>query len=417
MGNLPGDAFEVAASNIEIAKSAPEFYGITINSSQFLNAGANAVQELAFTLNMAAEYIDQLSELALSMEHIIPSIEFSMAIGTNYFFEIAKLRALRILFYQLTTAYGMTDFNPGTLSIHSHSSIWSKSIIDPHVNMLRNTTEAMSAIIGGCNSITIDAYDNKYVRPNSYSRRISRNISSIIKEESYLDKVADPSAGAYYIEKITDELVQHSWHLFKEIEAKGGFMKSFESGIIQQEIKKVRVLKEQRIASRRDIFVGANQYPNLNEHIDPDLIKVQVSPIESNIEVLPQQSGALGFEELRMKTESYVKIHGIASRPKVFLSLIGNNAAMRTARAMFSSGFFGCAGFEIEEGSISSSLEEALNKATAKNAEITVMCGSDDDYIENGIEYVRQFKAKNGNKLLVLAGYPTEHIDDFKNAG
>ena len=413
-GKMADDGFNVLKEIIEITDSADRFYGLTVNSAQFQNSGSSITEELAFTLNTAIEYIEALGKIGVNAEKVIRNMEFSMAVGTDYFLEIAKLRTLRILFYKIAVSYGITDYDPGNLNIHSISSGWTKTVYDPYVNMLRNTTEAMSAIIGGCDALTVAPYNENFEQPTKLSKRVSRNVSNMLKEESYFDRIVDPSAGSYYIENITDELVKKTWELFNEIESEGGFIKSFTSGKIQSRIKDTREKRLKLASQRRETFVGTNQYPNTNELLDPEKISM-ASDDGGEIEILKPENGAIEFEKMRLATDSFAKKAG--QRPKAFIALIGNNATMRTARGQFSSGFIGCGGFEIVDGVITSSNDEAIKKALDQNAEITVMCGSDDDYATIGIEFAKKFKEAKKDGLLVLAGYPTDSIEVLKEAG
>jgi methylmalonyl-CoA mutase len=413
-GEMAKDAFSVLKEIINVTDIADKFYGLTVNGSQFQNAGSSLVQELAFSLNSAIEYIDKLGELGVPAEKVIRNMEFSIAVGTDYFLEIAKLRALRILFYKVAEAYGAESFDPGDLNIHSISSLWTKTIYDPYVNMLRNTTEAMSAIIGGCNALTIAPYNENFEAITPFSKRISRNVSNMLKEESYFDKVVDPSAGSYYIENITDEMVKAAWKLFTEIEAEGGFIKSFTDGKIQGRIQATRSKRLSLASQRREIFVGTNQYPNTREQLDPDKIS-RIQAENGKMDVLPQEDGAREFEDLRLRTDGFARKNG--ARPKAYLAMIGSNPAMRTARAQFSGGFIGCGGFEIVDGVITPSNDEALKKALEVNAEITVICGSDEDYATLGAEFARKFREAKKDGVLILAGYPAEGIEELKSAG
>ncbi len=413
-GKMADDGFKVLREIIEITDSADRFYGLTVNSAQFQNAGSSLVQELAFTLNTVVEYIDQLEKQGLTAEKVIRNMEISMAVGTDYFLEIGKLRALRILFYKIAESYGLSEYDPGDLHIHSISSGWTKTVYDPYVNMLRNTTEAMSAVIGGCNALTVAPYNENFEQPTELSKRISRNISNILKEESYFDKIVDPSAGSYYIENITDEIVRNAWNLFQEVESEGGFIKSYTTRKIQSRIKDVRNKRMKMAAQRRDIFVGTNQYPNTKEQLNTEKIIKKTSP-GSDMEVLTPENGAAEFEALRLATDRHARKTG--QRPRAYLALIGDNPAMRTARAQFSGGFIGCGGFEIVDGIITQSNKEALEKALEQNAEITVICGSDDDYSNLGIEFARDFKKGRPDSTLVLAGYPMDILDDLKAVG
>ena len=413
-GKMAKDGFRVLKEIIEITDIAERFYGLTVTGTQFQNAGSSLAQELAFTLNVAVEYIDQLGELGVSAEKVIRNMEFCMAVGTDYFLEIAKLRALRILWYKIAEAYNITDYDPGDLQVYCTSSGWTKTIYDPYVNMLRNTTEAMSAVIGGCNALTIAPYNEHFEQPTNQSKRISRNVSNILKEESYFDKIVDPSAGSYYIENITDQMVQSAWKSFQQIEHAGGFMQAFREGKIQSIIAETREKRLQMAAQRRDVYVGTNQYPNVNETVSIDL-PGQGSGKEAEVEVLPQMNGATDFEQLRHRTDLFSRRKG--SRPKAYLALIGSNPAMRTARAQFSGGFIGCGGFEIADGQNSANNEEAVQKALEQNADITVICGSDEEYASIGVEFARKFRERKKDGILVVAGLPNEVLDDLKEAG
>ncbi len=412
-GKMAEDGFKILKEIIDITDDAERFYGLTINGSQFQNAGSSLSQELAYTLNMAVEYIDQLGALGVSPEKVIRNIEFSMAVGTDYFLEIAKLRALRVLFTKIAETYGVKGYDPGMLSIYSVSSRWTKTLYDPYVNMLRNTTEAMSAIIGGCNALTIAPYDETFAEPTSFSKRISRNVSNMIKEESYFDKVADPSAGSFYIETITDEMVKKGWQLFTEIEKEGGYLKAVNASTIQSAIADTRTRRLSLASQRREIFVGTNQYPNTKESIESSLPGSSVN--QGGVEVLPQTSGASEFEKLRLATDAYTKKTG--KRPTVYLAFIGDSPAMRTARAQFSGGFVGCGGFEVIDGTIPESNEAAIKMALKQNAEVTVICGSDEEYGTLGVEFAQAFRKQKKDGLLILAGYPTEIISTLSAAG
>lgn len=414
-GKMADDGFKVLKEIIEITDDADRFYGLTVNSAQFQNSGSSITQELAFTLNVAIDYIDKLVELGLSADQIIRNIEFSMSVGTDYFLEIGKLRALRILFYKIAESYGLTDYDPGSLNIHSVSSGWTKTVYDPYVNMLRNTTEAMSAVIGGCNALTIAPYNETFEQPTELSKRISRNVSNMLKEESYFDKIVDPSAGSYYIENITDELVQKAWSLFTEIEKDGGFIENFKSGSIQSKIKESRTKKLKLASQRREVFVGTNQTPNTNEKLNIQQSTASSVPESGEIEILQPQNGAIEFEELRKQTDAFSAKTG--QRPKTFMVLLGGNPTMKTARAQFSAGFIGCGGFEIIDGTITESTEKALALALDQNAEITVICGADEDYATEGVAFAKKFKAAKKDGILVIAGYPTESLEDLKAAG
>lgn len=416
-GSFSDTAYQELAEVIQLTETMPKFKSLTINGSHFKDSGASIVQEIAFTLNTLVEYIDNINKLGITEKDIINNTNLSFAVGTDYFMEMAKLKTVRILFHQIATAYGITENNPGDVRIHCFTSLWSKTIYDPSVNMLRDTTIAMSSIIGGCNSLTIEPYDANFKSPKSFLRRIARNISNIIRDESYLDKVVDPIAGSYFIQNLIDNQLQNAWAIFQQVESKEGLVAAFKSGEVQKMISEVSAEKLKKIASRRDVIVGTNQYPNIKESIDPQEIIPTDYPTVDGVELLKPQRGARDFEELRIDMENYVKEHGEDKRISVHLNEFGTNVAMRKARSNFSYNFFGTAGFKIVETSPSVTMEEIFQKIDSKNADVIVLCSSDDDYAEMGEAFAQQFKTKYPDKILVLAGYPKDVVEKLKSAG
>lgn len=243
----------------EISKNSSISF-LKIQSGIYQNSGANMVQQLAYTLGHVNEYFNRISA-------INQPITIEVAIGTNYFFEIAKLRALRLLFKTLAKEYNH-NFDCHIIATPTKRN---KTIYDYNVNMLRTTTECMSAILGGANAISNLAYDAIYHKDNEFGDRVSRNQLLILKEESYFDKVNNPSDGSYYIESLTDQLAEKALELFKEIEANGGFITQLIEGTIQRKIS-VSAQKEQELFnSGKEILLGTNKYPNPNDKMKHDL--------------------------------------------------------------------------------------------------------------------------------------------------
>lgn len=201
---------------------SPLFRTITIDGGAFHKAGATATQELAFTLAHLADLYDDLTNKGLTIDQLVPKTTVSMAVGTSYFMEIAKLRALRVLLARFTAAY--TSARLPAPFLHCSTSPFYESTTTPYTNLLRATTEAMAAVIGGCNLLTVRPYDAVMGQSDEFSERIARNVSVLLTAESYLDKVADPSAGSYYIETLTYQLAEAAWTLFLDVESRGGFV-------------------------------------------------------------------------------------------------------------------------------------------------------------------------------------------------
>lgn len=258
-----GNWFENLNSDIqklnEISKNSSSSF-LNIQAGIYQNSGANMVQQLAYTLAHSNEYFNRISA-------INQPITIEVAIGTNYFFEIAKLRALRLLFKTLATEY-KHNFDCHIIATPTKRN---KTLYDYNVNMLRTTTECMSAILGGANAVSNLAYDAIYHKDNEFGDRISRNQLLILKEESYFDKVNNASDGAYYIESLTDQLAEKALELFKEIEANGGLITQLIEGTIQRKISESAQKEQALFNSGKEILLGTNKYPNLNDKMKHDL--------------------------------------------------------------------------------------------------------------------------------------------------
>lgn len=409
------ETFATAKQLIEKADHLPHFRVIAVHGSLIHNAGGTIVQELAYALAAGNEYLARITGLGLSVTRIAPRIRFNFSTGSNYFMEIAKYRAARMLWARIVQEYGGDDTS-AKMNIRALTSQWNKTLYDPHVNMLRTTTEAMSAILGGIDSLTISPYDTVYAGNSDMGERVARNQQLLIKEESYFDKVADPAAGSYYIESLTDALAASAWKVFQEIESKGGFLAMIKAGVIQEEIRASAQKKDMDIATRRKILIGTNQYPNsletmLQELEEDILFPKNLAPEGLSKDVITPYRGAQAFERLRYATDMYVKNGG--ERPKVFLLTYGN-LAMRKARATFSSNFFACAGFDVLKEVGYESVSEGITAARKSGAQFVVACSSDEEYKDAVIEINEALKEK---AVTIVAGYPKELLDELKAAG
>lgn len=406
-------SYQTAKELIEFAKvNLPKFRVLTINGKHFHNAGSNTVQELGFTLASANDLMVHLTDMGLSVEDIAPRMEFSFGIGSNYFMEIAKFRAARLLWSKTVEQY-----NPGCecchkVYINATTSTWNTTLFDPYVNMLRTTTETMSACIAGVDSITTNPFDNAFAAPDSFGYRIGRNQQILLKEESYMDKIVDPAAGSYYIENLTDSIAQYAWQIFLSTEEKGGFAKAIRESYVQDEITKIAQQRDMDIATRKTTILGTNQYPNLNDKGLERLQKETGCPAcdcaGSEIKPLRIYRGAESFENIRLATEKS------GSRPKVFLLTYGN-LAMRKARSGFATNFFGVAGYEIIDNVGFESAEQGVEAALKAKADIVVLCSSDDEYAEITETACKGLKGQV--KSIVIAGNPKEMVETYKGYG
>lgn len=394
---------------INITKELKKFRVINVNGLALHNAGATIVQELGYSLGIASEYIAYITEKGIPIHNIARKMQFTLSVGTNYFMEIAKIRAIRLLWSTIVNQYNPECECAYELKVNTVASSWNKTLYDPYVNILRSTTEGMAAAIGGADSIALKPFDMVYKQEDEFSARINRNIQIILKEESYFDKVVDPSAGSYYIENLTNSIAEHSWKLFQHVEKEGGMLKLVENGEVKADILTSCNKRNMDIATRKYILLGTNQYPNVNEMM---LDKMERS-CDSDSSGLQSYRGAKAFEDLRLETERFAqKSH----RPVVFLLKIGN-LAMRQARAGFITNFFGCAGYEIIDNAGFNTVEEGINAAFDAHADVIVMCSSDEEYASLGVEAAKITKEKSDKVLFVIAGNPTECIETLKSAG
>ncbi|HPE40182.1 MAG TPA: methylmalonyl-CoA mutase family protein [Bacteroidales bacterium] len=394
---------------INITKELKKFRVINVNGLALHNAGATIVQELGYSLGIASEYIAYLTEKGIPIHNIARKMQFTLSVGTNYFMEIAKIRAIRLLWSTIVNQYNPECECAYELKVNTVASSWNKTLYDPYVNILRSTTEGMAAAIGGADSIALKPFDMVYKQEDEFSSRINRNIQIILKEESYFDKVVDPSAGSYYIENLTNSIAEHSWKLFQHVEKEGGMLKLVENGEVKADILASCNKRNMDIATRKYILLGTNQYPNVNEMM---LDKMERS-CDSDSSGLQSYRGAKAFEDLRLETERFAqKSH----RPVVFLLKIGN-LAMRQARAGFITNFFGCAGYEIIDNAGFNTVQEGINAAFDAHADVIVMCSSDEEYASLGVEAAKITKEKSDKVLFVIAGNPTECIETLKSAG
>ncbi len=369
---------------------------VNVSGATFSNAGSTIVEELAFSLSAAHEYIVRLTDLGLSIDQVARKIRFSLAVTSNYFLEMAKFRAARLLWANIVKGYNPEKECSCKMFAHATTSAWNQTVYDPYVNMLRGTTEAMSAAIAGVHSLEVTPFDYAFEAPTEFSMRIARNTELLLKHESHMDHVVDPAGGSYYIENLTKEIAEQAWALFREIEDKGGYIEAFRAGAIVERVKASAATKDKNIATRRLTLLGANQYPNFNEVADKAIAEQCVTRAAGEENRLTPYRGAMAFEAMRLKVDRSGKT------PKAFMLTCGS-LAMARARAQFSCNFFACAGIRVMDNTFFKSIEEGVEAAIASKAEIVVVCSSDDDYATVAPK-VKELLADRA--ILVVAGAP-----------
>jgi len=407
-------AVEKAIESITATAELTKFKTLAVNGKNFGNAGSSIVQELAYSLALGAEYLTTLTEAGLEVDAVAKKLKFNLSVSANYFLEIAKLRAARLLWAQIVKAYGPVSECSCKMTIHTETGSWNKTVYDAYVNMLRTQTEAMSASLGGADSITVLPFNAAYEASNEFSDRIARNQQLLLKEESHFSKIADPAAGSYYIEELTASIADQAWKLFLEIQEKGGYLAALREGFIQAEIKKMAGKRDMNIATRRENLLGVNQFPNFTEKIEGDVDASVFAPAdltseEAEIETLKPYRGAQAFEALRYKTDVYAQAN---KRPLAFMMPVGN-LGMRKARAQFACNFFAVAGFDVLDNNGFKTVEEGWKAAQEAGAQIVVICSSDDEYAELA---PAAFEAIAGKAIFVVAGAPA-CTDELKAKG
>ncbi len=438
------------------AENAPKLRTIAVHAHVYHNGGGSAVEELAFAFGTAVCYIDALLERGLDINTIASRIRFDLSLGSNFFMEIAKLRAARMLWKHIVQAYGGNE-DAQKMFIHARTSTYNKTIYDPYVNMLRTTTEAFSGVIGSADSMHVGAFDEVFRVPNEFSRRIARNQQIILREETHLDAVIDPAGGSWYIESLTAKLCDVVWKNFQITQEAGGFWKMLQSGAAQKAVATVAKARTAAVSTRKDVIVGTNMYANMTEQpLEPrqwdyDAIQKQraamvvrndalnldfaqlcmddvISACEAGatlgqivealrgteavtgIEPVPQKRRSEIFEKLRRAVEAADK------RPTVFLANNGPVLQYK-ARADFSREFFEVAGFSVVENGGYGTAEAAADAALASGADVTVICSTDATYPRLVPTICQRIKAAKPQMTIVLAGYPKTHLAEFTAAG
>ncbi len=455
------------------AAKAPNLRTILLDGTVWGNHGASSTLELGYLIATANEYIKALLDKGMSIEQIAPRFQMNLTLGSNLFMEIAKVRAARLLWAELLASYGAPE-ELQKIWIHGVTSYFNKTIYDPYVNMLRTTTEGFSGVIGGVDSMEILPFDCT-VRPDEeFSRRIARNQQIILQEEAHLDRVIDPTGGCYYIETITAQLAELAWKKMQTIEEAGGAFQAIKDAVIQEELTKLALERMQNVDKRKDIFVGINMFANpLEQPLEPveetcecewkahldkivaiqatnrdgleaaldilakkyqdamvidsvtdtflhgatlDELFVFLYPEDGDLNVpdLPGCRATIGLESLRERIVEYQQENETVM--SVFLANMGP-IAQHKARADFVTGYMQVGGFYIAGNDGFASVDEAVDAALFSKAQAICICSTDDTYPELVPQIVSKLKAAKPEIVCILAGYPTDMVETYKQAG
>ncbi len=415
-GIISNEFFTEWVKNIQLSNSNfPNLRTILIDSVPYHNGGANAVQELGIAIAVGVYYLEKLQEKGIELEEILTKMIFQFSIGSNYFMEIAKLRAARVLWNRITELYGATEEVRGMV-IAAVTSSFTKTVHDPHVNLLRGGNEAFAAIIGGIQYLHVSPYD-ELTGTTPFSERIARNIQLLLKEEAHLKKVIDPAGGSWYVEALTNQLAEKAWVFFQQIDSSGGILEVLKSSWLQQEITAVYEKRNSDIQTRKQSIVGTNVFANLADAV-PQKPLVNEKPYFADggkIEAILEKRLAEPYEELRRKAKSIEE--KLAAKPSVGLICIGELKQYK-ARLDFMKSFLATGGLEVVESNAISSIETAKQFVSELSTKYVCILGTNDQYETIGHEILAALKAEFPERVFYLAGLPEkEKQDQWINEG
>lgn len=450
------DSLNEMALAVKWASESPyDIRTIGVQGHVWGDAGADAVQELAYTLSIAVEYLKEMAARGISASQLGGQFVFSLSLGSDIFMQIAKLRAARLLWSKVLSCFG-GEMAP--VFIHCRSCRFNKSLLDPHSNILRATAEAFAGVVGGANSLHISPFDEVAGGNDVGARRLARNTQLLLAEECGFAEVADAAGGSWYVEALTDQLARKAWEKFQKVEQTDGMRENLTAGTPQQAVSTAAETRLTRMAQRRQTMVGVNLSPDRDERFErteetESKLPTDQNPISAgsrfeslnsvdeiaqafeagaslaevraglgrsetskvSISKLTFPRAAEGYEELRSNVAKHEEETG--KRPAIWLAKFGGPKQW-TARAEFARGFFGVGGYEILEnlGGASTS-DEALVAASETSAKVVVLCATDEDYVEIVPNFVSRLKQNRPDVHVILAGYPVDRIEEYKQVG
>jgi len=471
--SLDDIALEMKDVLVWLNHHAPGLKGVGISTVPCHEGGANAVQELVWTLSTLVEYMNRLCDAGMNPKDVAGHLHITFGIGPFFFMEIAKIRAARLLIGKVLKEYGL-DGEALKVTIHGRTAGHNQTLYDPYVNILRTTTEAFSAVLGGVDSLHTNTFDERTVDNSTpFSRRVARNIQIILRDECHLDRLIDPAGGSYYVETITNQLAREGWDLFRETESRGGMSQALLSGWIQEQVKAVRNARDKDLRKRKSVLVGLNMYADLkqvkvkanqtdqkkiqtiragylkafrvclnqeqNEKVmtllnklnqseirvetgtDAILAGATLGEISRSLRVSANEGFAADpvplfraseiFEHFRDRGFKAEKKQG--ERPKVILVNMGP-PRQHKIRSDFSRGFLEPGGFDVIATLPVNSPEDAAEAVMKSNAFAAVICSTDETYPDIIPAFI---KALNTDQMVIVAGRPAESMDMLKNAG
>lgn len=474
-GSLPGEkekVFDAMAELVQaVAKRMPQLQVIDVCGHAYHNGGASSTQEMAAVIATGVTYLKELAGRGVAAETVVPRMRLSLSVGGNYFIEIGKLRAMRLLWSRVMEAFGVAP-QARRVHLHARTGLWNKTRFDPYVNMLRTTTEAFSAVVGGCDSLHVAPFDEIVRESDSFSRRIARNTHAILAEECGMTNVIDPAGGSWAVETVTDEMAREAWKQFQQIEADGGILAALESGSLQASVSAVYGEKIKNIQRRKDVIVGTNSYPNASEKLlegrgidyeavcieriatldswkssrDTEAVGTALAAVASagdnRMEGLVEAAAAgatiaelqaalkLGESDmsaqpigLRRAAEEFEKLRMAAralsasGRPATVHQLNMGPSRRYRARADWTSSFFQVGGFEVINQDDYDDAAAAVAALKASGARAAIITSDDETYTAAVPEIARLIRAADPGVKILVAGAPGDNEEGWRAAG
>ncbi|MDD4721929.1 MAG: methylmalonyl-CoA mutase family protein [Acidaminococcaceae bacterium] len=450
-------------------KNAPNLRTVLIDADVYHNGGANAIQEAAYAMSEAVDYIKAMQIRGISVDAFAKHVRFHFSIGANFFMEIAKLRGVKMLWAQVMEAFEASEESK-KINLFVSTSSFTQTVFDPYVNVLRAATQSFSAVIGGMDGMFVKPFDHVIRPSDEFSRRIARNIQIMMQSEFNFTQVVDPVGGSWYIEPLTEEFAHKAWEKFQEVEKDGGLAINLQNGKVQEAINTVLEERFNNLAKRKDRAVGNNMYPNMTEELlsapDVDFEKIladRIAHLQANaakrekqnaefalkevLESAGKDTGALidaakkaflagatmgeittalndgassitvapikphrwteRFEELRKRTEEFKKRTG--ENVTIFLANMGP-IPQHKGRADFVTSFMQVAEFDVELNNGFPAVEEAVKAALASKRDVAIVCSTDATYPELAPAVCEGIKTRNPNMKVFLAGAPSAEL-------
>ncbi|WP_432014621.1 methylmalonyl-CoA mutase small subunit [Streptomyces sp. HD1123-B1] len=405
--DLPGHLAAAAELAALSHRDHPGIRALAVDALPYHEAGGTAAQELGCSLAAGVAYLRTLTEAGLSAEAACGELEFRYAATADQFLTIAKLRAARRLWARVAQVCGAAP-EAAAQRQHAVTSPVMMTRRDPWVNMLRTTVASMAAGVGGADAVTVLPFDSAIGQPDDFARRVARNTSTILLEESHLARVIDPGGGSWYIERLTDEVARAAWTWFQEIEAAGGLAAALASGLVRDTLAETWARRSRDLARRKEPITGVSEFPNLTEQ-----------PVERETAAAPSGGGLPrvrrdeAYEALRARSDAHQAAEG--TRPRVFLAALGP-AAAHTARAAFAANLFQAGGIEAVHEPVTVTAETVAEAFAASGARVACLCSSDTLYAEQAADVAERLKTA-GALQVYLAGRPGDRQDEYEQAG